>query len=365
MTTNRFCAARPSTLDQRERVRGTRPPGGCGRHRARGAILAALAALAPVTLPHIAAAQSLVEQCWSPADLAARPEEKSPRRGAAGHAQRVPAVQLQSFTPIAPNLRGSIRRVTLPKGKRMIALTFDLCEQAGEIAGYDGAIVDYLRGNNVKATFFAGGKWLTTHVERSEQLMADRRFEIGSHGWVHRNVRGLAGTALGGEIVGPQMAYEAVRARLGARQCVARTPAAMSRVAARIGLYRFPYGACNDAALAALATNGLLGVQWDVSAGDAAPTQSATVIANAVTRSVRPGSIVLLHANGRGYNTAAALPLMIPKLRSMGYELVTVSELLAAGTPEIAATCYDHKPGDTDRYDRVFAAFRTEVRRGP
>ncbi|MGD9802235.1 MAG: polysaccharide deacetylase family protein [Hyphomicrobiaceae bacterium] len=304
-------------------------------------------------------AQTLLEQCWAADALASRPDEKPPRHGAPGHAQRIPKVALQPFKPIAPALHGSIRRVVLPPGKKLIALTFDLCEQPGEIAGYDGAIVDYLRANNIRATFFAGGKWLLTHDERSQQLMADGRFEIGSHGWAHRNVRGLSGQALASELIGPQAAYEAVRARLAQRQCVA---GGVLPGAPRIRLFRFPYGACNPAALAATAENGLHAIQWDVSTGDPSPGQSAKAIAAAVMRHVRPGSIVLMHANGRGHHTSEALPLVIPKLRAKGYQFVTVSELLAAGRPEVAPTCYDAKPGDTDKYDRLFA-FHTEVHR--
>lgn len=316
-------------------------------------IVTLLAMLSP------ARSQTVTDQCWTPAELAGRADEKMPRRGAPGHAQRVPDVPLAQFAPVPPHLQGSIRRVALPPGRKLIALTFDLCEMHGEIAGYDGAIVDYLRANNVRATFFAGGKWLMTHPERSQQLMADHRFEIGSHGWAHLNVRGLDSALLKAEVQGPQAAYEATRAKLSARQCSA---SGLGGIARRISLYRFPYGACNVPALAATAAAGLLSIQWDVSTGDPGRGQSAMAIAAAALRHVRPGSIILMHANGRGHNTAAALPLLVPKLRAQGYEMVTVSELISAGRPEIAATCYDARPGDTDRYDRLFAN-RTEVRR--
>jgi hypothetical protein len=68
-------------------------------------------------------------------------------------------------------------------------------------------------------------------------------------------------------------------------------------------------------------------------------------------RNARPGSIVILHANGRGYHTGEALPVAIPALKAKGFEFVTVSELIAAGKPLVAETCYDSRPGDTDRYD--------------
>lgn len=333
------------------------PPGRCA------AVLAIACVMALGAWSGVAArAQTLAEQCWPASELLARPGESVPRRGVPGQAARVPELQLQPFTPVAPELRGSIRRVALPPGKKLVALTFDLCEQPGEVAGYDGAIVDALRAGNVRATFFAGGKWLLTHDERAQQLIADQRFEIGSHGWAHQNVRGLAGAALTTEIRGPQAAFEVLRSKTEARQCVAGRP--VRGLAPRIGLYRFPYGACSAEALRATAENGLLAVQWDISTGDPDRGQSAAAIVATVMRRLRPGSIVLMHANGRGYNTAAALPVLIAKLKEQGYQMVTVSQLLAAGRPEIQPTCYDAHPGDTDRYDRLFT-WRSQVRRGP
>ena len=74
-----------------------------------------------------------------------------------------------------------------------------------------------------------------------------------------------------------------------------------------------------------------------------------------------PGSIIVGHANGRGWHTAAALPLLISKLRTMGYGFVTVSKLIARGKPEIAASCYNSHPGDTDRYDFLGQLHATSV----
>src|SRR5262249_29447565 len=144
---------------------------------------------------------------------------------------------------------GVIRGVRLPPGRKLIALTFDLCEQPGEVAGYDGAIVDYLRKENIKATFFAGGKWMRSHEERTRQLMADPRFEIGNHSEAHRNLRLLAGARLHDEVIGPQRAYEAIRARFADTQCARAQPAGTPSILPRLKLFRFPYGACSDDAL--------------------------------------------------------------------------------------------------------------------
>jgi hypothetical protein len=78
-----------------------------------------------------------------------------------------------------------------------------------------------------------------------------------------------------------------------------------------------------------------------------------------VLAAVHPGSIVLFHANGRGWHTQSALPAIVEGLKAQGYQFVTVSELLAAGEPVVTNVCYDGKPGDTNRYDGL--ARRLEV----
>lgn len=291
-------------------------------------------------------------QCVSPADLTARPGEKVPVKGNRAFDRPEPDRPLRTAQPVAAGLRGAIRRVDLPRGKKLIALTLDLCEQTGEVAGYDGAIFDYLRAERIKATLFTGGKWMRSHEARTRQLMVEPLFELANHGWSHRNLRLLQGAELSREILGPQRSYEAIRAGLVTNQCLA--PEDAERIPPRIGLFRFPFGACNPAALDAVNEAGLLAIQWDLSTGDPSPSTSAKEIAEAMVRNVKPGSIIIAHANGRGHNTAAALPLAVPRLKALGYEFVTVSELLAAGRPVVAQTCYDSRPGDTDRYDRLF-----------
>jgi peptidoglycan/xylan/chitin deacetylase (PgdA/CDA1 family) len=302
--------------------------------------------------------------CWSAEALAARPGEREPSRGNHRFDRAEPERPLAPYEPIPQGLRGAIRRVELPPGRKLVALTLDLCEQPGEVAGYDGAIIDYLRANGIKATFFAGGKWLRSHDERARQLIASPLFEIGNHAWAHRNLRLLAGADLVREITAPQRAYETIRGDLTNTQCAAGEPTTRASPPVRMGLFRFPYGACNAAALAGVNEAGLLAIQWDVSTGDPSPSQSAQAIAQQMLRATRPGSIIIAHANGRDYHTAAALPLAIPRLRAMGYEFVTVSELLAAGRPVVASTCYDSRPGDTDRYDRPLQVSRAPARSG-
>ena len=73
---------------------------------------------------------------------------------------------------------------------------------------------------------------------------------------------------------------------------------------------------------------GLTVIQWDVVSGDPVKRRTAPLIERRVLSQTQNGSIIIMHANGRGWHTAEALPQMIEYLQSQGYTLVTVSQLL-------------------------------------
>jgi peptidoglycan/xylan/chitin deacetylase (PgdA/CDA1 family) len=303
--------------------------------------------------PALAEDQSLLNRCWTPEALAGSDRE---RQSLHNHAKLDLALlrqePLPAASPVPPELRGSIRGVTLPPGEKLIALTFDLCETDGDVAGYDGRIIDLLREQEVKATFFAGGKWMETHKERAEQLIADPNFEVGSHGLRHYDLSRAGDPNLNDEIVLTQAAYAQTRANLLAKQCAAGFAPA-NAVPERMSVMRFPYGRCSAKSLAAAADAGFIAIQWDVVTGDPDAGRSAKAIANTILTQVHPGAIIVAHANGRGWHTADALALAIPKLKEEGYSFVTVSELLASGKPIIASKCYLNRPGDTPRLAKL------------
>ncbi|BAF87058.1 polysaccharide deacetylase [Azorhizobium caulinodans ORS 571] len=288
--------------------------------------------------------------CYAPSALKAVPgEEKVQPHTSSGNtlAERL----LPPVRPVAGALAGSIRRVNLPAGVKMVALTFDLCEASSEVSGYDGALVDYLRDQNVQATFFAGGKWAVSHPERASQIIADPLFEVGNHTWSHANMTVTTGTTMQRQVDDADMAIAARRAGAQAAGCnVADVPE-------RTTLFRFPYGSCSADSMAYVNETGHLAIQWDVDSGDPA-FLGAKFMAEAMLKAIKPGSIVLMHANGRGKHTAEALRILIPALKAKGYQFATVSQLIAAGTPVIAATCYSERPGDTKVYDDAARAGR-------
>jgi peptidoglycan-N-acetylglucosamine deacetylase len=295
---------------------------------------------------------SVLEQCWSPEQLRAQYSERRVRRRVQTYDAAPSLDGLPATSMIEAPLRGVIRRVTLPEGRKLIALTIDFCEQAGEVSGYDGEIIDYLRQQDIAATLFVGGKWLRSHGRRAQQLMADERFELANHGEAHRNFRSLLPGQRKTELFGPQAAYQSVRQKLSQRACVAGQQDQISRIPDAMTLFRFPFGVCTPQAVRAVNEGGMIAVQWDISTGDAWRGQSASRIARTVLQRVKPGSILLAHGNGRGWHTAKGLRKLIPALRQKGYRFVTVSELLAAGQPVIESRCYDTRPGDTERWAR-------------
>jgi len=335
--------------------RATRIPRVCAVGVTGMAILVLLSGQAE---PPKSRAPEALRQCWTPEALGGNPREKRIEQNIERAYKRLPAGQPRA-TRLPEQWRGVIRRVDLPPGVMKVALTFDLCEQPHEIAGYDSAIVDLLRETNTRATFFAGGKWIANHEERARQLIADPLFEVGNHTWEHRNLRRARGQRLLDEINAPQLAYGKVYAGLVRDQCVAPDRAEkVQGISAQPGqpwLFRFPFGACDAESLRAVADAGLLAIQWDLSSGDPMRSLSAAHMANAVVHGARPGSIVLFHANGRGWQTAQALRVIIPALRARGFELVTVSDLLntEGARPVISQICYDARPGDTNRYDNM------------
>jgi len=190
-----------------------------------------------------------------------------------------------------------------------VALTFDLCQDPQYPAGYDAAIVEVLQRYDVPATFFMGGDWMRTHPEETRLLASNPKFELGNHSWSHADFTALTAEEMAQEL----QATQDLLFQLTGKQ---------SR------LFRPPAGEYNDLTLQVTAEHGLYTVLWDSVSGDPDPTfDSATILAE-IQRTARKGSIIIMHANGRGWHTAEALPSVIEYLQRKGLTPVTVSQLI-------------------------------------
>jgi peptidoglycan/xylan/chitin deacetylase (PgdA/CDA1 family) len=309
----------------------------------------------PQVLQFAFGSQAILDSCWSFQELQGSSEDRKITKSGASRSRPVPGRTMPKNTleALPSELQDSIRSVKPVGNLKFVALTFDLCENTSEITGYDAAIVNYLRRYQVKATFFATGKWMLSHSAKAMQLMADPLFEIGNHGWTHGNFRTLDRQRISEEVLWVQAQYELLWEELAEKPCAKSTsPDEILKIPKVPLIFRFPFGTCNKEALDFLARSGLPAIQWNVVTGDAAPRQTAGVISREILEKTRPGSIIICHANGRGHATAEALPLFIPKLLQTGYKFVTISELLASGSASAVSECYEIKPGDNLRYDR-------------
>lgn len=257
--------------------------------------------------------------------------------------------------PVDGAYRKDIRRVEPYNKMKVAALTFDLCELATKTAGYDYSVVKDLRKLHAHATFFAGGKWMRSHPVQAKELMADPLFEVGNHAWTHGNFGVMDIKNMRRQIEWTQAEYETLRGELMASKCALAVPdTERAKVPQAPVLFRLPYGRCTPDALKLLNGYGLKVIQWDISDYRLRKRHPAEMYAERLFRHVRPGSIVLMHANGVVHQTAEVAKLLAEKLKAAGYRLVTVSELLETGRPYAVDQCYFEKPGDNLPLDKIY-----------
>lgn len=197
-----------------------------------------------------------------------------------------------------------------PSACPTIALTFDLCPVRNG-AGYDKALIDYLIEHNIPATFFMSGRWIAKHDPEVEQLLGIAFFEVGTHGEVHAHLPMHTADEQRTEILGPvkllseHYAHDAV-------------------------LFRPPFGEYNDVTVDVVKTLGLRLIQWNIESGDPDPLLSAEQIVARINRRAKAGSIVVLHANGKGKHTRQVIQRLTTEvLPRKGLNPTTVSDLLS------------------------------------
>jgi peptidoglycan-N-acetylglucosamine deacetylase len=200
--------------------------------------------------------------------------------------------------------------------KPWVALTFDCC-QTRKVTGFDAALVRWLMDHKVPATFFLGGRWIESHPEAVKTLAGTTFFELGNHSYLHPHF--------------PQLTAAQMREEL------TRTQALLQKASGKQArFFRPPYGEWNALTLREATTVGLALVTWTVATGDPDPKASVHDLVAAADHAQR-GAIIIMHANGRGWKTAQALPTIVQHLRRRGLEPVTLGKLLASGQPGLIA----------------------------
>ena len=196
-----------------------------------------------------------------------------------------------------------------PPGCKAVALTFDMCP-VREGSGFDASLIGMLTERRIPATFFLSGRWIATHEAQVKTLLSVAFFEIGTHGQVHAHLPALDADRQRAEISGPVRTLE-------------------KRFGHRGFLFRPPYGEYDDTTVEVTRTLGLRFILWNIVSGDPDPRLSPERMLEDLRTRLRGGSIVVFHANGKGWHTREVVDRLTQELlQSQGLRLVTVTQLL-------------------------------------
>jgi peptidoglycan-N-acetylglucosamine deacetylase len=223
----------------------------------------------------------------------------------AGIALRAPEAATAPPTALAP-ARTPIRHVA--RRDPAVAITFDACAIRTNGYGFDAAVFDILKREQVPATIFVSGRWVEFHPDAMAELVRDPLVEFGDHSYDHPHMSHLPAAGMANEID--------------------RTEAALGHYGKRSVAFRPPFGEWSGRLIDVAREKGLPLVTWDVVSGDPSKRTTTAGMIRAVLDKTRPGSILIFHINGRGLKTAEALPAILTGLRQRGFHFVQLSELL-------------------------------------
>jgi len=192
---------------------------------------------------------------------------------------------------------------------RYVALTFD--DGPGP---YTHFAVKKLRQWKARSTFFIVGNRLKDPAWKGWPQREAEIAAIANHSWSHPYLPGLD--------------------LASARREVADTKRlAVDVTAAKVQVFRPPYGGRNESIDSIASELGMAQIIWDVDSGDSAGANYAGIERNVIA-GLKPGAIVLMHEN-RG-QTIRALPAILSELKRRRLTAVTVPELLAVDPPSDA-----------------------------
>ncbi|WP_269409223.1 polysaccharide deacetylase family protein [Lentibacillus daqui] len=170
---------------------------------------------------------------------------------------------------------------------------------------YIPTILNVLKENNVKATFFIEGKWAKENSD-FVKMIAEQGHVIGNHAYNHPDMAHLSKTEMTEQI---QKTNDIIKAITG------KAPT----------LFAPPSGSFNDQVVDVADEMDMETILWTVDTIDwQNPTVS--VMVNRVSSKIHPGAMVLMHPTSP---TAQGLDSLITVIKDKGYKLGTVDTLLS------------------------------------
>jgi peptidoglycan/xylan/chitin deacetylase (PgdA/CDA1 family) len=192
----------------------------------------------------------------------------------------------------------------------VVALTFDACATKTQGYGFDRAILEVIRREQVPVTIFVSGRWAEFHPDVMEELANDPLIEFGDHSYDHPHMTLMPADKIAQEID--------------------QAESALAKYGKKSVAFRPPFGEWSRRVMDVVRERQLVTVTWDVVSGDPSGGTTTQGMIRTVVSKTRPGSIVVFHINGRGWKTSEALPSILRALHDRGFRFVPLSELLAA-----------------------------------
>ncbi|MED7953868.1 polysaccharide deacetylase family protein [Streptomyces sp. BE303] len=220
--------------------------------------------------------------------------------------------------PAPPTLLGQeVRR--LPVEERVVALTFNAAWDETGLA----AVLATLRDRSAPATFFPTGQYAEQHPG-AVRAVAAAGHGLGNHSYSHPHFTGLRPDRARAEVL---RADAAIRAAAGAEP---------------LPFFRFPYSETTPEAIARVNALGFADLEFTTDTNGYLGVSGGMTISRVVERAMAaltPGALLQLHvgsaedapAADRRCLDAEALPLIIDAVRSHGYRILDLRELLGDG----------------------------------
>ncbi|MFN6564424.1 MAG: polysaccharide deacetylase family protein [Nostoc sp. ChiSLP01] len=220
--------------------------------------------------------------------------------------------QVKGFSyPVPSRFQGTIiKEAKLAQAEKVIALTFD----DGPWPETTKQVLNILKSNNIKGTFFVVGQNLKNYPELGKEIVAQGHV-IANHTWHHW--------------------YHFFNQQAAAFEIDRTTELIYQVTGVKTTLFRPPGGMMHNGLVGYAKGQKYTVVMWSADSTDYKQPAVPKLINN-VLKDSRPGGIVLMHdGGGNRSRTVQALPEIISNFRKQGYRFVTVPELLEIEDKEI------------------------------
>ncbi|WP_313934909.1 polysaccharide deacetylase family protein [Nostoc sp. FACHB-280] len=202
----------------------------------------------------------------------------------------------------------TIYQAKLPITDKVIALTFD----DGPGPKNTTQILEILKQNHIKATFFLVGQMVSFHPQIVKQIAAEGHV-LGNHTWHHW--------------------YRRMDAATAASEINRTADLIYKLTGVKTTLFRPPGGFLHNGLVDYAKSQKYAIMMWSDESGDSQRRGQTPALIKNVVKSAKPGGIVLMHdGGGNRSRTVKALPQIIADLKAKGYKFVTIPELLEMET---------------------------------